>query len=109
MSENAAKSSADRRERKEVFALNERNGHTYWIKIGMAFENVDGSMNLLMDALPVSGKMQIRAYDEARARMAPQGMPQAKPRSSEPRAPQRERGPQQTLQMFGGGVDGGGR
>lgn len=107
MSENAAKSPADRRERKEVFALNERNGHTYWVKIGMAFENVDGSMNLLMDALPVSGRMQIRAYDEARARMAPQRVPGP----SEHRAPSahRERGQQQTLQMFGGAAGGGGK
>jgi hypothetical protein len=31
-----------------------------WIKIGVAFENKDGSLNVLLDALPVNGHLNIR-------------------------------------------------
>ena len=33
-----------------------------WIRIGTAFPNRDGSMNVHLDALPVNGKLQIRDY-----------------------------------------------
>ncbi len=32
-----------------------------WIKVGVAFENKDGSFNVLLDALPVNGHLNIRA------------------------------------------------
>jgi hypothetical protein len=31
-----------------------------WVRIGVAFENNDGSINVFLDALPVNGKLQIR-------------------------------------------------
>lgn len=42
----------------------------YFIKIGAAFVNGDGSMNLKLDALPVNGTMHIRdpLSDEERKR-----------------------------------------
>jgi len=45
---------------RQVFAITQRNGRSYWIRIGAAFTNQDGSDTVLLDALPVSGRMQIR-------------------------------------------------
>ena len=55
----------DRTETKTVYALSERGEKTYWTKVGMAFSNRDGSLTLQLDALPVSGRLQIRE-DEGR-------------------------------------------
>jgi hypothetical protein len=52
-------------ETKAVFALTERDEKTYWTRIGAAFTNKDGSITVQLDALPVSGRLQIRE-DEAR-------------------------------------------
>ena len=43
-----------------VFAIVERDGRTFWPRVGTAFENSDGSVTLKLDALPVSGQLQIR-------------------------------------------------
>jgi hypothetical protein len=50
---------------KPVFALTERDEKTYWTRIGAAFSNKDGSITVQLDALPVSGRLQIRE-DEGR-------------------------------------------
>jgi len=49
---------------RQVFAIAQRNGKSYWIKIGCSFTNQDGSETILLDALPVNGRMQIRASAE---------------------------------------------
>lgn len=41
-----------------------KNGKTFWIRIGNAFTNRDGSMNVYLNAYPTSGKLQIREFDE---------------------------------------------
>lgn len=33
---------------------------TFWTKVGVAFENRDGSWSLHLSAMPVSGKLQMR-------------------------------------------------
>ena len=40
---------------------------TRWTRVGVAFENRDGSFNIELDALPVSGRLQMRkeTADEA--------------------------------------------
>jgi hypothetical protein len=43
-----------------VFALTERDDRTFWTKIGVAYANRDGSITCKLDALPVSGTLQIR-------------------------------------------------
>jgi hypothetical protein len=48
-----------------VFAVTERDGKSHWTRCGAAFENKDGSANVFLDALPVSGKLQIRDADDA--------------------------------------------
>lgn len=47
-------------ETKAVFALTERDDKTFWTRIGAAFTNKDGSITVALDALPVSGRLQIR-------------------------------------------------
>jgi hypothetical protein len=42
------------------FALTERGDKTFWTRIGVAFTNKDGSITVQLDALPVSGRLQIR-------------------------------------------------
>lgn len=53
-----------------------RNGKTFWIRVGNAFVNRDGSTNVYLNAYPTSGKLQIRELDESdlapRSRGAPE-------------------------------------
>lgn len=53
---------------KIVYVIADRNSRKYWNRIGVAFINADGSINVKLEAIPVSGEMQIRDYvprDEA--------------------------------------------
>ena len=49
---------------KDVYAIyeskNEGREWSRWVRVGVAFENKDGSLNVLLDALPLSGRLQIR-------------------------------------------------
>jgi hypothetical protein len=47
---------------KDVFTIVEKEGwdKSLWIRVGSAFENRDGSLTILLDALPVNGKLQVR-------------------------------------------------
>jgi len=47
---------------KDVYTIVEREGRdkSLWIRVGSAFENRDGSLTILLDALPVNGKLQVR-------------------------------------------------
>ncbi len=50
---------------KEVFTIIEKEGkNPFWLKVGAAWENKDGSLNVYLDALPVNGKLQIREKKE---------------------------------------------
>ena len=61
-----------------VYAIVERREKKFWSRIGAAFQNQDGSVNVLLDALPMNGELQIR---------------DAQPRDAQPRDAQpRERG-----------------
>jgi hypothetical protein len=44
----------------------ERNGKRYWSRVGSAFQNRDGSMNIYLDSYPIGGKIQIREDDRER-------------------------------------------
>ena len=48
---------------KIVYAVIERSGRKHWLRIGIAFVNRDGSLNVRLDALPLNGQLHIR--DEA--------------------------------------------
>lgn len=51
---------------KEVFAIIQRNGSSdkkakpFWQKIGVAFPNSDGSLNVLLNCFPLDGRIHIR-------------------------------------------------
>ncbi len=61
--------------RLQVWAIPEsRDGEkAFWVKIGVAFTNRDGSINLILDALPLgTNRLQIREQkDEAKAGAGP--------------------------------------
>jgi hypothetical protein len=39
---------------------------TYWSRVGRAFHNRDGSVNIYLDSVPLGGKIQIREDDRER-------------------------------------------
>lgn len=53
---------------KAVYTIVERGGDAknLWLRIGIAFPNRDRSLNVLLDAVPVNGRLHIResAQDE---------------------------------------------
>jgi hypothetical protein len=48
---------------KVCYVITERNDNKYWNRIGVAFTNKDGSLNVKLDALPIGGQLQIRDYE----------------------------------------------
>ncbi len=49
----------------------ESKTHARWIRVGSAFQNRDGSMNLYLDAFPIgTNKLQVREDDRAQATAA---------------------------------------
>jgi len=50
--------------RKKVLCPMEKNGKTFWLRIGTAFINGDGSTNVYLDAYPTNCKLQIRDLDD---------------------------------------------
>lgn len=40
----------------------ENQDRSYWTRIGVAFVNSDGSLNVKLDCVPVSGELHIRDY-----------------------------------------------
>ncbi|HKQ71805.1 MAG TPA: hypothetical protein VJT73_20820 [Polyangiaceae bacterium] len=63
---------------KVCYVITERNDKAYWNRIGVAFTNKDGSLNVKLDALPTSGTLQIRDYEP---RDEVDGVPGANPRT----------------------------
>jgi hypothetical protein len=50
--------------RKKVLCPLKRGEKTFWMRIGSAFTNSDGSTNIYLDAFPSNSKLQIRDLDE---------------------------------------------
>ena len=44
----------------DIPAKGDREARSYWTKIGVAFENKDGSYALHLAAIPVNGRLQMR-------------------------------------------------
>jgi hypothetical protein len=58
----------DNSKMKLAYVITTRNGKHFWNRVGVAFVNNDGSINVKLEAMPVSGEIQIRDYvprDEA--------------------------------------------
>jgi hypothetical protein len=49
---------------KSVYTIVKRNEKSIWIRIGTAFTNRDGSLNVKLDATPTNGELQIREPSE---------------------------------------------
>jgi hypothetical protein len=69
-----------------------KDGTSRWISIGRAFINRDHSINVLLDATPTNGKLQIREWtprpEDAKALTADQRLSDSDP-DDEPQAPPR--------------------
>jgi len=51
--------------------IERRGGGRIWSRVGTAFKNRDGSINVFLDSLPIGGKIQIREDDRERQPKAP--------------------------------------
>jgi hypothetical protein len=45
---------------RDVYAINNGKERAGWIRVGVAFPDRDASLNVLLDAIPFSGRLQIR-------------------------------------------------
>ncbi len=51
------------RQLKTVFTVTERNGKSYWTRVGFGSVNQDGSINLRLEAIPTNGMLQVREWE----------------------------------------------
>ncbi|MFH1810795.1 MAG: hypothetical protein ABIJ09_18780 [Pseudomonadota bacterium] len=59
------------KQRKVVYTIIETGeGKSFWRQVGAAFVNRDESLTVLLDALPVNGRLHIREYSERDERKA---------------------------------------
>jgi len=58
--ENQQQSGSGRRKPWGAFNIVNRGEKSYWNRIGTAYHNHDGSMNIILECLPRDGKVQIR-------------------------------------------------
>jgi hypothetical protein len=49
-----------------VFSIREGKGGSIWVRAGTAFVNKDGSLNVLLDVLPLDGKLHVREAADKR-------------------------------------------
>jgi hypothetical protein len=47
---------------KIAYVITQRKDRNFWNRVGVAFVNNDGSINVKLEAVPVSGEIQIRDY-----------------------------------------------
>jgi hypothetical protein len=47
---------------KIAYVITQRKDRNFWNRVGVAFVNSDGSINVKLEAVPVSGEIQIRDY-----------------------------------------------
>lgn len=52
----------ENRQFKIVYNVVDRGEKSFWNRIGIAFTNRDGSLSVKLDALPLSGSMQVRDW-----------------------------------------------
>ena len=61
------------REAKLVKGVPSTPAKPFWNRVGIAFVNSDGSLNVKLEALPVSGELHIRDYTPRREATRPAG------------------------------------
>ena len=52
----------DQSKMKIAYVVTQRGTQKYWTRVGVAFVNRDGSINVKLEAMPVNGELQIRDY-----------------------------------------------
>lgn len=52
----------DQSKMKIAYVVTQRGTHKYWTRIGVAFVNRDGSINVKLEAVPVTGEIHVRDY-----------------------------------------------
>jgi hypothetical protein len=52
----------DQSKMKVVYVITKRGERSFWNRIGVAFVNRDGSLNVKLEAIPVDGACHIRDY-----------------------------------------------
>lgn len=52
----------DQSKMKVAYVVTQRGTNKYWTRIGVAFVNRDGSFNVKLDAVPVTGEIHVRDY-----------------------------------------------
>ena len=60
----------DQSRMKIAYVITQRKDKNFWNRVGVAFVNNDGSINVKLEAVPVSGEIQIRDY-QPRDELAP--------------------------------------
>ena len=53
-----------------VFSIRGDKGSSIWVRAGSAWVNKDGSMNVLLDVLPLDGKLHVREAGDRRDSVA---------------------------------------
>lgn len=67
-----------KRPRAVYVVVPKQDGKDVWLRVGSAFENRDGSETVLLDAVPIGGKLQIRDY-QPRDAASPRNGEEARP------------------------------
>jgi hypothetical protein len=60
--------------KKDLTPVGGKDGKTYWMKMGIAFQNDDGKLSVYLDALPITGKLFITDWEDT---ASPRGHAQA--------------------------------
>jgi hypothetical protein len=45
---------------KDVYQITEKDGKMIWNRVGIAFVNKDNSLNVILNSLPLNGRLNIR-------------------------------------------------
>lgn len=53
-----------------AYVITNRNGRSFWNRCGVAFVNSDGSINVRLEVIPISGEIQLREYTPREERPA---------------------------------------
>lgn len=54
----------------DVYHIVEREGHKpLWTRVGVAFVNRDDSLNIILEAMPIDGRLHVRKRSEKQERM----------------------------------------
>ncbi len=51
--------------------IEKKDGKDIWLRVGSGFHNRDGSLSLLLDAMPINGRLHVREYRPREQAVAP--------------------------------------